>query len=155
MLFLQVSLVENWLIFVTRGASTWPSWKLVGAIFVVDVLSTIFCVFGWLIGNPDEYFTDPHDHYPQSSNGQTSIVTVIVIWGYSIGVIVVVAIVYFVLVQVKWIDNLGRARRSRADTQMENILAHLSRIALEHETDAQGKGRWVLGNKATVEEEEE
>jgi H+-transporting ATPase len=155
MLFLQVSLVENWLIFVTRGAATWPSWKLVGAIFVVDILSTLFCTFGWLIGDPDEFYTIPHDHYPQSSNGQTSFVTVIVIWGYSIGVIVVVAIVYFILVKVSWIDNLGRAKRSHADTQMENILGHLSRIALEHETDVHGKTKWVLGNKTTGEEEED
>jgi len=155
MLFLQVSLVENWLIFVTRGGATWPSWKLVGAIFVVDILSTIFCVFGWLIGDPDEYFTIPHDHYGQSTNGQTSFVTVVVIWGYSIGVIVVIAIVYFILVKVQWISDLGRAHRSHADTQMENILGHLSRIALEHETDVHGKTKWVLGNKATGEEEEE
>jgi len=155
MLFLQVSLVENWLIFVTRGGKTWPSWKLVGAIFMVDVLSTLFCIFGWLIGDPDEYFTDPHDHYPQSTNGHTSVVTVVVIWGYSIGVIVVVAIVYFVLVQVKWIDELGRAKRSHADTQMENILSHISRVAIEHETDVHGKPKWVLGNRTSGEEEEE
>jgi H+-transporting ATPase len=46
MLFLQVSLVENWLIFVTRGGETWPNWKLVGAILVVDAISTLFCCFG-------------------------------------------------------------------------------------------------------------
>lgn len=27
-LFLQISLTENWLIFVTRGGQTWPSWQL-------------------------------------------------------------------------------------------------------------------------------
>ena len=48
MLFLQVSLVENWLIFVTRGGETWPNWKLVGAILVVDAISTLFCCFGTL-----------------------------------------------------------------------------------------------------------
>lgn len=155
MLFLQVSLIENWLIFVTRGGETWPSWKLVGAIFGVDVLSTCFCVFGWLIGDPDEFFTHPHDSYAKQTNGQTSIVTVVVIWGYSIGFLVVIAIVYFILIKVKWIANLGRAHRSNADTQMENILGHLSRIALEHETDVHGKTKWVLGNKSTGEEEEE
>jgi H+-transporting ATPase len=67
----------------------------------------------------------------------------------------VVAIVYFILVKVSWIDNLGRAKRSHADTQMENILGHLSRIALEHETDVHGKTKWVLGNKTTGEEEED
>jgi H+-transporting ATPase len=70
-------------------------------------------------------------------------------------VIVVVAIVYFVLVQVKWIDELGRAHRSHADTQMENILSHLSRVAIEHETDVHGKPKWVLGNRTSGEEEEE
>jgi H+-transporting ATPase len=154
MLFLQVSLVENWLIFVTRGGQTWPSWKLVGAIFAVDVISTLFCVFGWLAGGRHELETLPmdsltRDHYSQD----TSIVTVVVIWGYAIGVTIVVAIVYYLLVSMSWIDNLGRATRSHADTQMENILGHLSRVALEHETDVHGKTKWVLGSKATGEEE--
>ncbi|KAH0831486.1 plasma-membrane proton-efflux P-type ATPase [Fonsecaea pedrosoi CBS 271.37] len=154
MLFLQVSLVENWLIFVTRGGQTWPSWKLVGAIFGVDVLSTLFCVFGWLAGGRDELFTTPIDAFTRDNYSRdTSIVTVVVIWGYSIGVTIVVAIVYYILTSLKWIDNLGRATRSHADTTMENIISHLSRVALEHETDAHGKSKWVLGSKATGEEE--
>lgn len=28
LLFLEISLTENWLIFVTRGGETWPSWQL-------------------------------------------------------------------------------------------------------------------------------
>ena len=157
MLFLQVSLVENWLIFVTRGGQTWPNYKLVGAIFVVDILSTLFCVFGWLHGGADEFFTEPGNIEVgrQPFSGETSIVTVVVIWGYSIGVIIVVAIAYFLLSRMESISNLGRHKRSRADTQMENILSHLSRIALEHETDVHGKSKWVIGTKATGEEEEE
>lgn len=156
MLFLQVSLVENWLIFVTRGGQTWPSWKLVGAIFLVDVLSTLFCIFGWLSGEPDQFFTSPQDAFSRDNySTDTSVVTVVVIWGYSIGVIIVVAIVYYLLVSMTWIDNLGRATRSHADTTMENILGHLSRIAIEHETDVHGKTKWVLGSKGTGEEEEE
>lgn len=155
MLFLQVSLVENWLIFVTRGGQTWPSWKLVGAIFIVDVLSTLFCVFGWLSGDPSEFFTKPVDVYSRDHwSVQTSIVTVVVIWCYSIGVTIVVAIVYYLLTSMKWIDNLGRAQRSHADTTMENILGHLGRVALEHETDVHGKSKWVLGTRATGEEED-
>lgn len=82
MLFLQVSLVENWLIFVTRGGQTYPSWKLVGAIFIVDVISTLFCIFGWLAGSPDEFFTDPKPKLdkPVEYSHQTSIVTVVIIW---------------------------------------------------------------------------
>ena len=100
--------------------------------------------------------------------------------GYSIGVIIVVAIVYYLLTSIKALDDLGRATRSRADTQMvsptpqkplkaashpdmqltvfllqENILSHLSRIALEHETDVHGKSKWILGSKGTGEEEED
>jgi len=156
MLFLQISLVENWLIFVTRGGQTWPSWKLVGAILAVDAISTLFCVFGWLAGGRGEIHTIPADHLTtEHYSRDTSIVSVVVIWGYSIGVTIVVAIVYYILTGIKWIDQLGRATRSHADTQMENIIGHLSRIALEHETDVHGTSKWVLGSKATGEEEED
>jgi H+-transporting ATPase len=58
MLFLQISLVENWLIFVTRGGETWPSWKLVGAILIVDALSTLFCCFGKSSRSRVQYITN-------------------------------------------------------------------------------------------------
>jgi H+-transporting ATPase len=41
---------KNWLIFVTRGTGTWPSWQLVGAILGIDILASIFALFGWLSG---------------------------------------------------------------------------------------------------------
>lgn len=91
-LFLEISLTENWLIFVTRGGQTWPSWQLIGAILGVDVLSTLFCVFGWLSG--DGYFANPRDRNRLlEPNGRTSVVTAVVIWIYSIGVTIVIAIV--------------------------------------------------------------
>lgn len=71
-LFLEISLTENWLIFITRANgpfwSSIPSWQLTGAILVVDIISTMFCLFGWFTG------------------GQTSIVTVVRIWIFSFGV---------------------------------------------------------------------
>jgi H+-transporting ATPase len=153
-LFLEVSLTENWLIFVTRGGNTWPSWQLVGAIFGVDVLSTLFCVFGWLTGHAGEP-SDPADMAANlSRNGHTSIVTVIIVWGYSIGVTIVIAIVYYLLSSLSWLDNLGRAKRSHADTQMENILMHLSKVAIAHEKDEHGD-RWHLTPKATEAEEDD
>ena len=85
-LFLEVSLTENWLIFVTRGGKTWPSWQLVAAIFGVDILSTLFCIFGWLSG--PGYATDPRDRANLNPNGRTSVVTAVVVWAYSIGVTV-------------------------------------------------------------------
>lgn len=58
MLFLEVALTESWIIFITRmspgdkaGGFVWPSWQLVGAVFGVDILATLFALFGW-IGGP-------------------------------------------------------------------------------------------------------
>lgn len=150
-LFLEISLTENWLIFVTRGGKTWPSWQLVGAIFGVDVLATLFCVFGWFAGTPE--VDDPLDLAVQSANGRTSIVTVVVVWGFSIGVTIVIALVYYVLNKIPWLDNLGRQTRSITDTQVENIIGHLSKLALEHERDEHGE-RYVIAPRATVAEDD-
>lgn len=122
-LFLQISLTENWLIFVTRGGVTWPSWQLVGAILGVDVLATLFCIFGWLSGPSHE--TNPRTRAKQEANGRTSIVTVIVIWIYSIAVTIVIAIVYYLMNRISWLDNIGRKNRSRKDTNVENIISSL------------------------------
>merc|ERR1711939_1270398 len=107
-LFLEVSLTENWLIFVTRGGETWPSWQLIGAIFGVDALSTLFTVFGWLTGGRGEPSGPETVNRLLSTDGRTSIVTVAI----------VIAIVYYLMNRMAWLDNLGRAKRSRADTQM-------------------------------------
>jgi H+-transporting ATPase len=152
MLFLEVSLTENWLIFVTRGGKTWPSWQLVGAIFVVDVLATLFCVFGWLAGDYVE--TSPPSQATFSTNNDTDIVTVVVIWAYSIGVTVIIAVVYYLLTIIPALDNLGRKNRSVVDTKVENLLNHLSKLAIEHETDAHGKSRYTLGARAEPEDDE-
>ncbi|KAG4220756.1 Plasma membrane, partial [Phytophthora cactorum] len=94
-LFLEVALTENWLIFVTRGGQTWPSWQLVGAILGVDALATIFALFGWLSGSGGGVMeTTPHTSFVNSHNGWTDIVTVVVVWAYSIGVLIFIAIVY-------------------------------------------------------------
>jgi len=153
-LFLQISLTENWLIFVTRGGKTWPSWQLVGAIFAVDVLATLFTLFGWLSGPGSTLHDHPHDTFIETSDGWTSIVTVVVIWGYSIGVTIVIAVVYFMLGRIPWLDNLGRHNRSNADAKFENLLGHLSRLAIEHEREESGKSRFTLSTKADNEEDE-
>jgi len=156
-IFLEVALTENWLIFVTRGGATFPSWQLVGAILVVDALSTLFCVFGWLhpsinqrpLPNPMGAFW-----FEQRRDGQTDVVTAVVIWAYSIGVLIVIAITYFILNQIPALADLGRKNRSAHDTQMENIIGHLSKLALRHEKDEQGEGRWTLAAKAEDEEDD-
>ncbi|KAI0023224.1 plasma membrane H+-ATPase [Xylariomycetidae sp. FL0641] len=153
-LFLQVSLTENWLIFVTRGFETLPSWQLVSAIFGVDVLATLFCVFGWFSGGfegNESAFTPVTDKL--SPSGATDIVTIVVIWVYSIACVIVIAIIYQMMINMKSLDNLGRKKRSAQDTMMENILTHLSKVAVEHERDDHGD-RYYLATKQAVEEEE-
>jgi H+-transporting ATPase len=152
-LFLEVALTENWLIFVTRGGRTWPSWQLVGAIFGVDVIATLFCLFGWLSGSPE--LDTPRDNFAQRGDGWTDVVTVVVIWLYSFGVTVFIAIVYLILNRVRWLNDLGRKDRNAKDPVIENIIGQLQKLAVEHETDKKtGKGRYMLVEKAEEEEEE-
>lgn len=157
-LFLEVALTENWLIFVTRGGTTFPSWQLIGAIGGVDALATIFCIFGWLSGGKFQRpLPDPNSQYwfKQSAWGHTDVVTAVVIWAYSIGVIIIMAITYWSLNKIPALSDLGRKNRSVHDTQMENIIGHLSKLALKHEKDENGESQWSLATKATVEDDED
>ncbi|KAK7935498.1 H+-transporting ATPase [Apiospora marii] len=155
-LFLQVSLTENWLIFVTRGGKTWPSWQLVLAILGVDALATIFCLFGWLSGSGGGVMrTTPPTAFNPSSNGWTDIVTVVIVWAYSIGVIVFIAIIYYLLNRIDWINDLGRKDRHAKDTHIENILVQLNKVAIEHDRDsATGCNRYYLVEKVAAEDDE-
>ncbi|KAF8480397.1 plasma-membrane proton-e [Russula ochroleuca] len=119
-LFLEVALTENWLIFVTRGTGTWPSWQLVGAILGIDILASIFALYGWLSG-------------PAPHNGHTDIVTVVKVWAYSFGVTVVVALVYFILSKISFLDNLGKKTRGKKNEKREDFLINLRRLTLVHE----------------------
>lgn len=157
-LFLEVSLTENWLIFVTRGGQTLPSWQLVGAIFAVDVLATLFCIFGWLAGAHEDSTSSPISqfYFKQSGDDYVDVVTVVVIWMYSIFVTIVIAIVYYLLNQLEWLDNMGRSDRSHKDTNMENIIGHLSKLALEHDKDSKsGNDRFFITTKTNEAEVDE
>ncbi|KAI6870830.1 plasma membrane H+-ATPase Pma1 [Hortaea werneckii] len=150
-LFLEIALTENWLIFVTRGGSTFPAFTLVAAIAVVDALATVFCVFGWFseeIGN--EPVPNPMGgfYYNQNRQGMTDIVTVVVVWAYSIGVTIIIAVTYYLLNIVPSLANLGRAKRNIHDTQMENIIGHLSKLAIKHEKDEHGGNQYSLVGKS-------
>ncbi|KAE8233069.1 hypothetical protein CF326_g1896 [Tilletia indica] len=131
-LFLEVALTENWLIFVTRlggGESdiTLPSWQLVGAVLAVDVLATLFCLFGWLSGAPNRNpVTAPH-------GGWTDIVTVVRVWAFSLGVTVVIALVYYVLNRIEALDRIGRRQRSVRNEIVEDFMMSLKRLTIVHE----------------------
>lgn len=153
-LFLEISLTENWLIFVTRGGQTYPSWELVGAILGVDVISTIFCLFGWLSGPGSTFETNPHDPYNETADGWTSVVTVIVVWMYSIFVTIVIAVFAFLLNRAPALVNIGRTNRNNKDAHLENLISRLSRLALEHEVSEKGD-RYVIGHKSAAAEEDD
>lgn len=153
-LFLEISLTENWLIFVTRGFETLPNWQLVAAIGGVDVLATLFAVFGWFSGGRGDPSNGPSPAGDLlSADGSVDIVTAVVIWAFSIAVTIVAGVVYHVMARMRCLDDLGRKKRSASDTLVENVLAHLSRVAVEHERDDRGS-RFYLAQKQVVEEEE-
>jgi H+-transporting ATPase len=153
-LFLEISLTENWLIFVTRGSTTYPSWQLVGAILAVDIISTLFCIFGWLSGQA--IASDPATNNKLlSTNGATDVVTVVIIWCYSIGVTIIIAMVYYLLNRIRWLNDLGRKNRSQANAKLENVIGYLSKLAIEHEKSADGKERYQLTNVRAEEEDME
>ena len=96
-LFLQITLTENWLIFITRAKgpfwSSMPSWQLTGAILVVDLVATLMCIFGVFV--------------PE----RTHIVTVVRVWVFSFGIFCIMAGIYFVLEGSLGFDNLMNGRR--------------------------------------------
>ena len=106
-LFLQISLSENWLIFITRANgpfwSSIPSWQLSGAILVVDIIATFFCLFGWFVG------------------GQTSIVAVVRIWIFSFGVFCVMGGIYYLLQDSIGFDNLMHGKSPKKNQKQRSL----------------------------------
>ncbi|KAF3906919.1 hypothetical protein AA313_de0203644 [Arthrobotrys entomopaga] len=119
-LFLQIALTENWLIFITRANgpfwSSIPSWQLSGAVLVVDIIASLFAVFGWFA----------HEH------STTNIVTIIRVWVLSFGIFCVMGGVYYLLQGSVRFDNLmhGRSRKQRT---MEDFLVSMQRVSKQHE----------------------
>lgn len=112
-MFLQIALSENWLIFITRakgpfwsgGLRYLPSWQLAIAILAVDIIASCMVVFG--------AFTH-----------RTDIVTVVQVWVFCFGVFFVCAAVYVALNSARWFDDLmngrlrGKGSRQRMHEEM-------------------------------------
>ncbi|KAJ9141900.1 Plasma membrane ATPase [Pleurostoma richardsiae] len=120
--FLEVSLTENWLIFITRANgpfwSSIPSWQLSGAILIVDILATCFTIWGWFIG------------------GQTSIVAVVRIWIFSFGVFCILGGVYYFLQDSVGFDNLMHGKSPKGNQKqrsLEDFVVSLQRVSTQHE----------------------
>ncbi|KAL2202173.1 plasma-membrane proton-e [Sarocladium strictum] len=124
-LFLEISLTENWLIFITRANgpfwSSIPSWQLAGAILVVDILATLFCIFGWFVDGP---------------NNRTSIVAVVRIWIFSFGVFCIMGGLYYFMQGSAGFDNLmhGKSpKRNPKQRSLEDFVVSLQRVSTQHE----------------------
>lgn len=121
-LFLEISLTENWLIFITRAQgpfwSSIPSWELAGAVFIVDIIATCFTLFGWW------------------SQNWNDIVTVVRVWVFSFGVFSFLGGAYVMLSQSVAFDDLcnGRKRKPAQDQRsMEDFMASMKRVSTQHE----------------------
>ena len=105
--FLQISLTENWLIFITRVNgpfwSSMPSWQLTSAIFLVDVIATLFCLFGWFTGS------------------RTSPVGVVRIWGFSFGVFCVLGGLYYLLSDSKGFDRVMHGKSPKKVVKQRSL----------------------------------
>lgn len=123
-MFLEISLTENWLIFITRAVgpfwSSIPSWQLAGAVFAVDVIATMFTLFGWW------------------SQNWTDIVSVVRIWIWSIGVFCVMGGAYYQMSESESFDRLmnGKPMKEEKSTRsVEDFLAAMGRVSTQHEKE--------------------
>ncbi|KAI0137344.1 hypothetical protein BJ170DRAFT_678193 [Xylariales sp. AK1849] len=121
-LFLEISLTENWLIFITRANgpfwSSMPSWQLTGAILVVDLLATCFTIWGWL----------------ETSN--TSIVAVVRIWIFSFGIFCIMGGIYYLLAGSQGFDNMMHGKSPKGNQKqrsLEDFVVSLQRVSTQHE----------------------
>ncbi|KAK6347046.1 plasma membrane H+-ATPase [Orbilia brochopaga] len=124
-LFLEISLTENWLIFITRANgpfwSSIPSWELSGAILIVDIIATLFTIFGWF------------------EHTRTSIVAVVRIWIFSFGIFCVMGGVYYLLQGSVGFDNLmhGKSpKQKQKQRSLEDFVVSMQRVSTQHEKNA-------------------
>jgi len=121
-LFLEISLTENWLIFITRAAgpfwSSIPSWQLSGAVFIVDIIATMFCLFGWW------------------SQNWNDIVTVVRVWIFSFGVFCVMGGAYYLMSESEAFDRMmnGKPIKEKHEQRsLEDFVVAMQRVSTQHE----------------------
>ena len=127
-LFLEISLTQNWLIFITRCDgpfwSSIPSYQLVLAVLLVDVIATLFSLFGWFMPAPINW------------------ITIFYVWLYSIFGFVLLALFHQWLNNSRIFENVIQFLRHpiREHYSQEDILYNLERVAMLHEKNGNGNG---------------
>ncbi|KAJ5093134.1 plasma membrane ATPase [Penicillium angulare] len=131
-IFLEISLTQNWLIFITRlnipvvedGNRWWnatPSLQLALAVLVVDITATVMCLAGAFV------------------HQTTSWVAAVRVWAFSAGVEIICAILYISLQKSRKFDDLmhGRSlRRHGRERSWEDFGLYLQRVSSQHEKSA-------------------
>ena len=125
-LFLEIALSENWLIFITRADgpfwTSWPSWQLISAVLTVDTIATLFCVFGLLNGGQQE----PVRH----------LVTTARVWVFSFGVFCLMAGVYYLLNDFAAFDRIMHGKwpykRKHRNKGMEDLGMLFPKLTVDH-----------------------
>ncbi|CCH60203.1 hypothetical protein TBLA_0C04030 [Henningerozyma blattae CBS 6284] len=124
-MFLEISLTENWLIFITRAVgpfwSSIPSWQLSGAVLAVDVIALMFTLFGWW------------------SQNWTDIVTCVKIGVWSIGIFCVMGGLYYMMSESQAFDdfvNFRKKKEPESTKSVEDFLAAMRRVSTQHEKEA-------------------
>lgn len=99
--------------------SSLPSWQLFGAVLIVDIIATLFTIFGWFMGGD-----------------QTSIVGVVRVWVFSFGVFCVMGGLYYILQGSVGFDNLMHGKSLRGNQKqrsLEDFVVSLQRVSTQHE----------------------
>ncbi|QPG75379.1 plasma membrane H+-ATPase [Brettanomyces nanus] len=121
-MFLEISLTENWLIFITRAVgpfwSSCPSWQLAGAVLAVDIIATCFCLFGWWCQN------------------WTDIVTVVRVYVWSFGIFSVLGGAYYLMSESDKFDRVmnGQPMNEKPPQRsLEDFMVAMRRVSTQHE----------------------
>lgn len=122
-MFLEICLTQNWLIFITRSDGRFwhqlPSWQLIGAVFAVDILASLFTIFGWFCG------------------GRTDIVTVVKVWIYSLVIYSVMSLIYFLVTKIDFERLYAKTKPDYTRyKRIEDFVFNLERVSTMHERDS-------------------
>lgn len=134
-LFLEISLTQNWLIFITRcDGPFWmsmPSFQLLGAVLAVDIAATLIAAFGWFGGSA------------------VDIVTIVKIWVYSFCIFAGLGLIHRWFHSSKVFNKI--VKRKPHHNKYEDLIYNLERVALMHE---KGNGKNGNGNGNGYKEKE-
>jgi H+-transporting ATPase len=132
-LFLEITLTQNWLIFITRcDGPLWaslPSWQLTGAVFFVDIIATVIAAFGWFSPGPG-----------------VDIVTIVKIWIFAVAIFVIMALIHMLLnnsTVFEWVYERFFLRDRNLDDlpqKFEDFMYKLDRVAQMHKKNGGANG---------------